>query len=117
MRNTYVKLSVLCPCRYKMTVAKNPLAAILDTNRLTGPNYVDWLRNLKLVLASEDLLYVLDGEIPAEPAEDAPEAEKTAFQKWKKDETKADVTSWSLCPIHYRGSMRRWSLLGISFFI
>ena len=36
------------------------LRSILDTNKLTGPNYMDWLRNLKIVLSSEKLSYILD---------------------------------------------------------
>ncbi|KZV18115.1 hypothetical protein F511_28615 [Dorcoceras hygrometricum] len=43
-----------------MVSMKNPLAAILDSNRFTGLNYQDWLRNLKLVLASEKLLYTIE---------------------------------------------------------
>ena len=38
----------------------NPLSIILDNNRLTGPNFIDWLRNLKVVLASEKILYVIE---------------------------------------------------------
>ena len=34
--------------------------SILDTNKLTGTNYVDWLRNLKIVLSQEKLSYILD---------------------------------------------------------
>ncbi|MQM11802.1 hypothetical protein Taro_044712 [Colocasia esculenta] len=39
----------------------NPLRGILDANKLTGPNYLDWLRNLKIVLRSERIAYVLEG--------------------------------------------------------
>ena len=36
------------------------LRSILDANKLTGPNYVDWLRNLKIVLSQEKFFYILD---------------------------------------------------------
>ena len=36
------------------------LCSILDANKLTEPNYVDWLRNLKIVLSQEKLSYILD---------------------------------------------------------
>ena len=36
------------------------LRSILDANKLTGPNYVDWLRNLKIVLSKEKLSDILD---------------------------------------------------------
>ncbi|KZV26267.1 hypothetical protein F511_41762 [Dorcoceras hygrometricum] len=58
----------------KMVSMKNPLAAILDSNRFTGLNYQDWLRNLNLVLASEKLLYTIE-KCPSEetPADIIPE--------------------------------------------
>ena len=34
---------------YKMSNC-NPLAKILDTNRLTGPKFDNWLWNLKIIL-------------------------------------------------------------------
>ena len=42
----------------------NPLRGILDVNRLTGPNYTDWLRNLRIVLTAEKIVYVLDTVMP-----------------------------------------------------
>ncbi|PIN18975.1 hypothetical protein CDL12_08347 [Handroanthus impetiginosus] len=38
---------------------KNPLSVILKANKLTGPNYGDWLQNLKIVLDFEKMTYVL----------------------------------------------------------
>ena len=31
----------------------NPLHGIMNVNRLTGPNFTDWLKNLKILLKSE----------------------------------------------------------------
>ena len=50
----------------------NPLRGILDVNRLTGPNYTDWLRNLRIVLTAEKIVYVLDTVMPT-PEEGASE--------------------------------------------
>ncbi|MQL99994.1 hypothetical protein Taro_032711, partial [Colocasia esculenta] len=47
----------------KMSLA-NPLRSILDANRLTGPNYIDWLWNLRIVLTMEKIAYVLDEIMP-----------------------------------------------------
>ena len=44
----------------------NPLMIIFEQHKLTGPNFVDWLRNLKVVLAYEKILYVLT-QSPPEP--------------------------------------------------
>ena len=40
--------------------SSNPLSIILENHRLTGPNFIDWLYNLKVILASERILYVLE---------------------------------------------------------
>ncbi|PIM98492.1 hypothetical protein CDL12_29029 [Handroanthus impetiginosus] len=40
-------------------MAKNPLSVILKANKLTGPNYGDWLRNLKIVLDFEKMTFIL----------------------------------------------------------
>ncbi|KZV44763.1 hypothetical protein F511_33093 [Dorcoceras hygrometricum] len=67
---------------------KNPLAAILDSNRFTGLNYQDWLRNLNLVLASEKLLYTIEKSPPEEtPACISPE-ELITLNQWRDDEVK-----------------------------
>ena len=67
----------------------NPLSKILDTNRLTGPNYLDWLRNLKIVLNSKKITYTLDGPLPKAPVEAATQQEKYAYQKRMDDNLKA----------------------------
>ena len=51
--------------------SSNPLAIILDQNRLIGPNFKDWLRNLKVILASEKILYVLEQSLPGPLPENA----------------------------------------------
>ena len=61
------------------------LRSILDSNKLTGPNYVDWLRNLKIVLSSERLSYVIDTPSLEPLGEDASEEEKTTYKMWQND--------------------------------
>ncbi|KZV39406.1 hypothetical protein F511_41017 [Dorcoceras hygrometricum] len=74
---------------YKMVSMKNPLAAILDSNKFTGLNYQDWFRNLNLVLASEKLLYTIEKCPPEEtPADISPE-ELITLNQWRDDEVKA----------------------------
>ena len=36
----------------------SPLVAILNQNKLTGSNYVDWKKNLDIVLTAEEHKYV-----------------------------------------------------------
>ena len=37
----------------------NPLSIIQKENKLTRPNYIDWKRNLNLVLTAEEYKFVL----------------------------------------------------------
>ena len=66
----------------------NPLRGILDVNRLTGPNYTDWLRNLRIVLIAEKIVYVLDIVMPT-PEEGANEDEIARYVKYIDDSTLA----------------------------
>ena len=68
--------------------ASNPLARILDTHRLTGPNYKDWLRNYKIVLGFEKLTHVLDQEPPTLPARPSIE-QRASLKKWIDKDNKA----------------------------
>ncbi|MCR4790616.1 MAG: DDE-type integrase/transposase/recombinase, partial [Treponemataceae bacterium] len=61
------------------------LRGILDTNKLTGPNYVDWLRNLKIVLTQEKLSYILETPDLGSAGEDATEEELATYRMWKND--------------------------------
>ena len=54
----------------------SPLVAILNQNELTRSNYVDWKRNLDIVLAAEEHKYVLNQACPNFPSLDAPLEEK-----------------------------------------
>ena len=54
------------------------LRSILDKDRLNFNNFMDWYRNLRIVLKQERKLYVLDEPHPEEPADNAPRAEKNA---------------------------------------
>ena len=57
----------------------SPLVAILNQNELTGSNYVDWKRNLDIVLIAEEHKYVLTQPCPNFPSLDAPSKEKQRY--------------------------------------
>ena len=67
-----------------MTIA-NPLRSMLNDNKLIGPNFTDWVRNLRIVLKSEWLEYVIDEEEPELPAPGAGDEALAKFQKFKED--------------------------------
>ena len=63
--------------------AFSPLATILTQNKLIRNNYVQWKRNLDIVLTIEDHIYVLTTACPLEPLANATTAVKSEYDKWK----------------------------------
>ena len=61
------------------------LQSVLEKDKLTGTNFLDWFRNLRIVLKQERKLYVLDEPLPEEPAENVLRAEKNAYEKHHND--------------------------------
>ncbi|XP_012833690.1 PREDICTED: uncharacterized protein LOC105954575 [Erythranthe guttata] len=66
-------------------MAKNTIGSILDQNKITDTNYLDYICNLKRVLTIEKRVYVFN-EIPPDalPA-NATAIETTMFEMWNKD--------------------------------
>ena len=50
------------------------LRSILEKDKLNGTNFLDWYRNLIIVLRQERKEYILDQPIPEEPAANASRA-------------------------------------------
>ena len=49
------------------------LRSVLEKEKLNGTNFLNWFRNLRIVLKQEKKMYVLDNEVPNEtPANNAP---------------------------------------------
>ena len=61
------------------------LQKILDSNKLTNPNYVVWLRNLKIMLTQEKISYILDAPEPQPIGSDAIEKEVATYKMWQND--------------------------------
>ena len=51
------------------------LLSILSKDKLTGPNYLDWIRALRIALRYEDKEYLLDEDLPILNDDASPEAE------------------------------------------
>ena len=64
----------------------NPLSTFLKDNKLTGTNYVDWKRNLNLVLTAEGYKYVLTDLCPPAPNGIYSKEEDDAYHKWITDD-------------------------------
>ena len=67
------------------------LRSVLEKDKLSGTNFLDWYRNLRIVLKQEKKLYVLEQPVPLPPApnengeEEETQAERKARKKHEDD--------------------------------
>ncbi|XP_017979810.1 PREDICTED: uncharacterized protein LOC108662764 [Theobroma cacao] len=61
------------------------LRSILDVNKLTDPNFTDWLCNIKIVSKQEKNAYVLDGPVFKEHNDDVINEENEAYRVYMDD--------------------------------
>ena len=61
------------------------IRTLLEKEKLNGMNFLDWSRNLKIVLRQERKAYVLETPLPEEPNANATRAVKDAYTKHKND--------------------------------
>ena len=59
----------------------NPLSEILKDNKLTRPNFIDWKRNLLIVLKVENYRHVLSTNPPVLLGATATQEEWDAYEK------------------------------------
>ena len=67
------------------------LRSIMDAEKLTSPNFLDWLRNLIIVLKMERLAYVLVETLSQSLAINAYEMVQRAYQKCLVDSARAGL--------------------------
>ena len=60
----------------------NPLSRILDDNILTGPNFLNWKRNLMIVLTVDKVGYVLREKTHQLALANATPEQRVTFEKW-----------------------------------
>ena len=53
---------------------------VLDTNKLTKTNFLDWYRNVKIILNQKLMLYVLENLIPLASNDDVDEEVRNEYQ-------------------------------------
>ncbi|KAK9024843.1 hypothetical protein V6N11_064749 [Hibiscus sabdariffa] len=68
-----------------MTNNSISLRSLLEKEKLNGINFLDWFRNLRIVLTQERKEYVIEEPVPDEPAANAPRADKDKFKKHMED--------------------------------
>ena len=75
------------------------LRSILVANKLISSNFIDWLRNLRIVLKVERIAYILDGPFLVSYDVDASDEDQKTYQKHLDDNVIATcimLTSMSL---------------------
>ena len=84
------------------------LRGILDTNKLIRLNYVDWLRNLRIILTQKKVSYILDTPAPDFLGKDTFEKERTTYKMWKGDSATVKYIMLAFIAMCFRGNMRIW---------
>ena len=77
-------------CRFRMTQNTNntfSVRSVLEKEKLTGTNFLDWARNLRIVLRQERKIHVIENPPPVAPTAGAPTALRTAYQRHMDDAT------------------------------
>ena len=78
-----VCLYMECLFIFSVDTALNPLSTLLTQNKLDGENYVNWKRNLDIVLTADKHKWVLTTPCPAQPTEESTNDERNLYNKWK----------------------------------
>ena len=63
------------------------LCTLLDSDKLTGPNFNSWYQKLKIVLEHKKILYILTDQASEELVANAPRAVRDTYMKWLNDRT------------------------------
>ncbi|VFQ89697.1 unnamed protein product [Cuscuta campestris] len=66
---------------------------LLYATKLNGTNFVDWQRNLSIVLRMDEKEYVLEKPIPPAPPANASKAVKDAYEKHVKDDNQKELAT------------------------
>ena len=63
------------------------LRSLLDSDKLTDPNFDNWYRRLRIVLEHERILYVITDPAPEQPAPNVRGTVRDTYLKWTNDHT------------------------------
>ncbi|KAL1194887.1 Retrovirus-related Pol polyprotein from transposon TNT 1-94 [Cardamine amara subsp. amara] len=74
------------------------LRSVLEKEKLNGSNFLEWYRNLRIVLKQEKKEYVLEKDLPEKPKSNLPHAERNAWEKHASD--RVDVSCLMLATMN-----------------
>ena len=61
------------------------LRSLLDSEKLSGPNFESWFRRVRIILEHERILYMIMDPAPEQPAPNVHGAVRDTYQKWLSD--------------------------------
>ncbi|GJS14585.1 hypothetical protein Tco_0409057 [Tanacetum coccineum] len=113
LQDLYVKMStkngVSLPAPNPAHNSNFSLLSVLGRERLAGPNYMDWMRNLRFTLRYENKEYVLDEQIPTID-DDSTQEEIKAHQKHYDDANKVScIIASSMSPELQKSFENTWA--------
>jgi len=62
------------------------LRTILNANKLTKPNFLDWNQNMRIIIKQEKMMCILENPILNAPSEDVGEEVKNEHQRHVDDD-------------------------------
>ncbi|XP_022875756.1 uncharacterized protein LOC111394229 [Olea europaea var. sylvestris] len=69
-------------CKVLRKISLNLLSIILNKNQLVGKNYIDWKKNLNIVLTAEKHKFLLIEDCLEIPKDDSMRSQKATYEKW-----------------------------------
>ena len=88
----------------------NPLSIILKENKLTSPNYIDWKKNLILVLTAEEYKFVLTDVRPPAQIVTLRKRKSRPIKHGGKQTRWLSAIYWPPCPMYCITKMSTWPL-------
>ena len=68
------------------TMNNSSIRSILEKEKLNGNNFLDWYRNLRIVLKAEQKFYHLEEALPESPADNAAAAVRNAYNRRRNEQ-------------------------------
>ena len=87
------------------------LRSVLEKEKLNGANFIDWYRNLGIVLRNEKKEYVLEQPYPDDLPDGANVAARRAYEKYCNDSLKLAISCLPQCPLICKSIMRMRMLI------
>ena len=79
--STLIRMHTYVFIAFNFQMSMSTLINILAQNPLTGPNFLEWKRNLDFILIAEELKYIFNDETPTKPTDDASDEQREIYNE------------------------------------